>query len=233
MGRGRHPLDKVHPYQLCQYDETIRLYSFHRDNLLRTGQYEMGSEDRDRQFFTAAEPLLLRYGFRKTTVEEICRAAGASKRTFYEHFRDKEDLLLKILAAMGADAIDHWRATVDPSMSALAKIESYIDGYEEFARAHPVFQQCMHEADLKNSDHGGPAHEMIQSMLAVLGKVIDEGIACGELRPVDTPTVVGILDGLLDTMYYVHPGITERVSALENPTLARELRAFVINGLRS
>jgi len=194
---------------------------------------ELDSGNKARQFYLAAEPLLLRYGFRKTTVEEICRAAGASKRTFYELFRDKADLLLKMLATMGADAIDHWRTTVDPSMSALAKLESYIDGYEDFARAHPVFQQCMHEADLQGYGDSGTAHEMIESMLAVLGEVIDEGIAGGEFRPVDTPTMVAILDGLLDVTYYIHPHMTGEKGALDNPTLANELRAFIINGLRS
>ena len=194
---------------------------------------EIGNDDRARQFFVAAEPLLLRYGFRKTTVEEICRAAGVSKRTFYEHFRDKADLLLKMLATMGADAIEHWRAAVGPSMTALAKIESYIDGYEEFARAHPVFQQCMHEADLRDYHESAIAQEMIQSMLAALSEVIDEGVARGELRPVDSPTMVSIIDGLLDSMYYVRPDLTGEEGALDNPTLARELRAFIISGLRN
>lgn len=194
---------------------------------------EPENDDRARQFYAAAEPLLLRYGFRKTTVEEICRAAGASKRTFYEHFRDKTDLLMKMLATMVADAIDHGRATVDPSMAALEKMERYIDGYEEFARAHPVFLQCMHEADLKGCDKSAMHQEMIQSKLAAVGEVIDEGIASGELRPMDSPTMASILDGLLDSMYYVRPDMTGEKSALDNPTLARELRAFIINGLRN
>jgi len=33
-------------------------------------------------------------------------------------------------------------------------------------------------------------------------------------------------------MYYVFPQLTEEPSAFENETLSRELRAFILNGLR-
>jgi len=40
------------------------------------------------RFFSTAEPLFERFGYRKTTIEDVCRAAGMSKRTFYELFKD-------------------------------------------------------------------------------------------------------------------------------------------------
>ena len=111
-------------------------------------------DERARQFYAAAEPLLLRFGFRKTTVEDICRAAGASKRTFYELFRDKCDLLGQMLEFLAAEALQQWHGSMDSATPCLARIESYLDGYEDFARSHPVFQQCVHEADLRECGQG-------------------------------------------------------------------------------
>ncbi len=35
-----------------------------------------------------------RFGFKKTTVDEISRDAGISKKTLYENFKNKEDLFV-------------------------------------------------------------------------------------------------------------------------------------------
>jgi AcrR family transcriptional regulator len=186
-----------------------------------------------RQFFAAAEPLMERYGFRKTTVEEICKAAGASKRTFYELFKDKSDLLMSMLVHMAADAVEDWHRDTDSDRSSLDKIHTYIDGYEAFGRAHPVFATCMHEAHEQGCDAEMMGHEKIQAMMEMLGAVLEEGVARGEFRPMDSRTMVWIIDSLLDSLYYVFPKMTGEKSALEDPVLARELRTCIIEGIRN
>ena len=198
-----------------------------------TGSMPSEPDERARQFFTAAEPLLLRYGFRKTTVEEICRATGASKRTFYELFRDKCDLLGQMLLYLASEALEEWRRGIDPAASALTKIESYLDGYEAFARRHPVFQQSIHEADLRSCGPGVVLQAKMRTVLDALAEIIGEGVSRNELRPADPRIMARIVDGLLDAMYYVYPDLTGEKSALENRALARELRAFILDGLRS
>jgi len=39
----------------------------------------------------------MRYRIKRVTVEEICRRAGVSKMTFYKFFRNKEDLIIKMM----------------------------------------------------------------------------------------------------------------------------------------
>ncbi|MBC7169573.1 TetR/AcrR family transcriptional regulator [Candidatus Bipolaricaulota bacterium] len=45
----------------------------------------------------AGRELFARYGLRKTTVEELARAAGIAKGTFYLFFASKEDLYVELL----------------------------------------------------------------------------------------------------------------------------------------
>jgi AcrR family transcriptional regulator len=184
------------------------------------------------QIISAAEPIFERFGFRKTTVVEICRGAGVSKRTFYELFKDKADLLMQMLMHVIARSVTRWEAALTPEMTAIEKLELYIDGYEEMGRKHPVFHFCLHEPDVKAYTKDFMKHEEARAMFAALERVIVDGIRKGELREMDPPTIVWIIGGLLDSMYYVFPELTEEPSAFENETLSRELRAFILSGLR-
>ncbi len=58
------------------------------------------TEDKRRAILVCAEELLTRHGAKKVTVEEICRAAGVSKMTFYKHFSDKTDLVRVLHATL-------------------------------------------------------------------------------------------------------------------------------------
>jgi AcrR family transcriptional regulator len=53
-------------------------------------------ETRDRILDAAAELMRTR-GITRTTTKEIAKAAGFSEATLYKHFRDKEELLLRVL----------------------------------------------------------------------------------------------------------------------------------------
>ncbi|MBA4378833.1 MAG: hypothetical protein C0395_09330 [Gemmatimonas sp.] len=194
---------------------------------------EARKHDKSLQIYAVAEPLFERYGFRKTTVEEICRAAGVSKRTYYELFRDKADLLTRMLVHLASEAALGWRDALDPDQPTVEKVLSYLDGYEAFGRQHPAFAKCMHEIDNDACSREFENHPSVQAMRDALADVLAEGVVRGELRPLDPPTLVWIIDSLLDTMYYMFPQMTGRVSALEDPLLASELRAFIINGIRN
>ncbi|MDX6740764.1 TetR family transcriptional regulator [Actinocorallia sp. A-T 12471] len=53
-----------------------------------------GRRDARRELMSAAISLSLAHGFEATTVDEIAAAAGVARRTFFRHFRAKEDAVL-------------------------------------------------------------------------------------------------------------------------------------------
>ncbi len=61
----------------------------------------------------AAEKLIERYGYKKTTMEDIAREAGTGKGTLYLHFRNKEELAFSIL--------DRETAKVHAKLEAIAR----------------------------------------------------------------------------------------------------------------
>ena len=49
-------------------------------------------------------------GYSGATIDDIVRAAGVSKMTFYQHFRDKEDCFVAAYEAAGEELFERVRA---------------------------------------------------------------------------------------------------------------------------
>lgn len=65
----------------------------------------VASEDIRQRILDAAEERLWRYGFKKTTIDEIAADAGVGKGTVYLHFESKEDISLAIVAQYKQDSL--------------------------------------------------------------------------------------------------------------------------------
>ena len=186
---------------------------------------------RENQFYEAAEPLFERFGFRKTTVEEICRAAGASKRTFYELFTDKADFFFHMFMHIANCEIRTWRESLSAELDPLQKLESFLDAYIDVGKRHPIFGYCLLEVDVHECISKHSRVETYQPMVDALSNVIAEGVADGTFRELDPEIAVWIIDALMDNIYYIMPQMTGKPGAFEDENLAAEARAFIINGL--
>lgn len=62
------------------------------------------------QVATAVRALFRRYGYRRTSVEDIAREAGISKATLYLHFRAKEDMFRAMAQQFRDDILARCRA---------------------------------------------------------------------------------------------------------------------------
>ena len=49
------------------------------------------------KILAAAEQLFWRYGVKTTTLDDVAKQLAISKKTIYQHFTDKEDLLIQVL----------------------------------------------------------------------------------------------------------------------------------------
>ena len=57
----------------------------------------MNKKDTKTVIMDAAETLFLKHGFRRVSVDEICRCAGVSRKTFYVYFTNKDALTIELL----------------------------------------------------------------------------------------------------------------------------------------
>jgi AcrR family transcriptional regulator len=88
----------------------------------------------------ATDRLLARYGFRKTTMEDIAQEAGVSRRTIYLHFRSKEEVGLSSIDRVVYRAQDRLREIASSPASAperlfdmlVTRVMARIDQIQEY-----------------------------------------------------------------------------------------------------
>jgi AcrR family transcriptional regulator len=54
-------------------------------------------QEREERILDAAAALLVRWGYRKTTIDDVAREAGVGKGTIYLHWKDKKDLFRAVI----------------------------------------------------------------------------------------------------------------------------------------
>lgn len=198
---------------------------------IRNSNGDKGLTPSHRRFFEAAEPLFERFGYKKTTVEDVCRASGMSKRTFYDLFKDKQDLLMQLTEAVIDEATDSWEANLAPDADPLRKLHSFLDFYAAMVRDHPFMSILFEDLDLMRT-FSARTEEIRASMIGgILDHIIQEGVAAGQFKPLDSTAAIWLVFGLLDTVYLLMPRVMNVPGPLDNPILAEETRRFIVRGL--
>jgi AcrR family transcriptional regulator len=82
------------------------------------------------QILDAALPVFVRFGFRKTSMADIARAAGISRASLYLSFSSKEDLFRAGSARAHTRTMEEVEAALAGQGSALGRIEKAITAFQ-------------------------------------------------------------------------------------------------------
>ena len=77
-------------------------------------------------------------GYRATTVADIVRQARTSRRTFYEHFADKEACYVGLLTEANAQMIRQVTAAVDPGAPWQVQVRQAVEAWAACADSGPA-----------------------------------------------------------------------------------------------
>ncbi|HZK61192.1 MAG TPA: TetR/AcrR family transcriptional regulator, partial [Anaerovoracaceae bacterium] len=105
-------------------------------------------ENRDRIIEAAAE-LFRTYGIRSVTMDLLANQLGISKRTIYEVFSDKDDLLIGVLKWMAGKQRELVKRVLEESENAIVAIFKLL----EFNRNHFQEMSPAFHADIKKYHH--------------------------------------------------------------------------------
>jgi len=82
-----------------------------------------------------AKELFLKYGFKKVTVDEICRKAHVSRKTYYTFYENKNALVLYIVDEISKQSLQDFRVLIDGSGSFAEKMSKAMELKFEFSKS--------------------------------------------------------------------------------------------------
>ena len=186
--------------------------------------------DRRLPFFGVAEELFVRHGFERTTVEEICRATRASKRTFYQLFRNKLDLLVQLSLHVAEEIVGRWKERSAGESSATVRLKLFIREYERIGREREILRVLVSAPGALSSETDITIFKD-SPLMAAMNEILEHGAATGEFRVSDPTRMSWVIFTYLDSTYYLLPMMERRSGPLDDEELAAEVRSLLIYGL--
>jgi AcrR family transcriptional regulator len=174
---------------------------------------EFIAQNQRERIITALVDTVAERGYNATTVAHITKAAAVSRRTFYEHFADKETCFLAAYGMIAdhiresmqvaAEAFDEWPQKV---RAALATMLRFLAGEPELARV------CMIEPIAAGGEiaarHRASMHGFVEILKA--GRPQHSGE-----RPLPEATEATLVGGIVSLIVReINAGRTERLEAL-------------------
>jgi len=108
-----------------------------------------GSSAKPNAIVLAALELFTRYGYRKTSIDDLAQAAQVAKRTVYLHFENKAAVFLAILEYLGDQVRQRCVAAESIDGAAVDRLTALLDAY--FGMAFELFSKSAHMPELEET----------------------------------------------------------------------------------
>jgi len=82
--------------------------------------------DIKKRIIEVAQDIFKRYGFRKSTMDEIAAAAGKGKSTLYHYFKSKDEVFAAVIEKEGNTLFKELNKVITANIDSKSKIKKYI-----------------------------------------------------------------------------------------------------------
>ncbi len=159
---------------------------------------------------TAARALFLAGGYHKTAMRTIAEAAGISTGPLYFHFASKAEIFYHICRQGYGRLIAAFAAAASGGDAAGLKLRAMFLAYWDFFHREPELFAILHLAEnpMAGIDLPPDLREKLDSLhrqvIAGMETVIRQGIAAGELRDFDPPSLALFLHSVAEGVFRAH-----------------------------
>lgn len=139
-------------------------------------------------FMRAAEKLFMEKGYENTSIEDIVKEAGITKRTLYQYFQNKEDLYYAIALEGAHQLYDASMVALEQGESTREKIHLMNLAHLEFYKQHlDLFQILNYTPANRNNNEASPHFQEIRRLdaerMMLLVQLISTGASDGSINP--------------------------------------------------
>jgi len=154
-------------------------------------------------------------GFFHTTMDDIAKASGVAKGTVYLYFKDKSTLYIDIIEEHFLAGISYLEGVQAESLTAFEKLDrityDWLDYMMQLKSSFTIFSMENLNLSRKIMKAVRPIiMENLMKMIDAIAVIIDQGIASGEFRKVDTRIAALHFLNTIRTGFYISqflPGI--------------------------
>ena len=177
----------------------------------------------------AAERLFGEKGYRGVSIDEIATAAGVSKGLVFYHFTSKKALVEHIFKDALTTVLTRWDAIAESDESARAKLGAAVQACFDIFDSRPyllriAFFEAIFEDDMKDI-----MAKVSEETVLRMEKLVKDGIAAGEFRPVDSRITASLLLGM--TILPPLQAALQPQAALPSRRIADEITGVLCDGI--
>ncbi|UXA18824.1 TetR/AcrR family transcriptional regulator [Mycobacterium sp. SMC-4] len=177
---------------------------------LASGRHQLSRQEvaahQKQRLFTALATVMAQNGYSHTTVDDLIKAAGVSKATFYQHFTSKQDCFMaafarsqqRVVAAMHASPttgtpmerfevmLDRYLnfIALDPLRSRLFLVEVYAAGPEAMRRRVELQQEFVKAAAKVFNARSAADRFACQALVSAISALVTNALADGDAAAV-------------------------------------------------
>lgn len=162
-------------------------------HLVKTKANSPAVTERYSAILQTAESLFGEKGYRGVSIDEIAKAAGVSKGLIFYHFTSKKALVEHILEDAMTTVLTRWDAIARSDKSGRAKLGAAVEACFDIFNSRPyllriAFFEAIFEDDMKDI-----LARITEETVLRIGRLVKDGIATGEFRPVDSRIAASLL----------------------------------------
>ncbi len=162
----------------------------------------MRGPDKPQQIIEAAVRVFARKGYYSARVSDIAREAGIAAGTIYLYFDTKQEILITLFREKMAEFVSALRKSIAEESDPVAKVKRLVRLHFEILEGNPELAEVV-QVELRQGQKffRGPATQEIATYFALIGSVLEEGVAAGAFRPdLAVKVATKMLFGAMDQM---------------------------------
>ncbi len=191
------------------------------------------SENKKEQILIAANECFAKFGYKKTTLEDIGEKIGLNKASIYYYFKSKEEIFTTIVFNEFQHYIVKLHQDIKENMNCEQKILTYFEKKLHYIQKSTLVQQLTEIEPDKLQHLFSSGQDIISQMekgeKTFMIEILENCIKKGEIKECNIEKISELLFNLVNGIENNYKGFTELESMIEDVQMA--LKIF-INGLK-